>query len=270
MLAGDHPALHHAAVNYVERRHLHGPSGHSDLSPSLHSISPVPQDHTNSGDSGTGSAPTRDSQHLGVSPFTGPDGRDLYPSSFRLASAASNASHDIPTPPRRHSPDLAVAVAELYSACNRNVSIGDMWINLLSGRTRTNRSVNWKKMFQRIDHRRFTSFGLVHGLLRRVHNYPLLVDRPALSEIEKNLLRATEIEQHHLTRERSRGASQRFHQQPNPIDDRKATLMASSLMDGMHCDDEIVCKVGRPLTEVFDLLPKQHIVCTYAPGVIYC
>ena len=39
---------------------------------------------------------------------------------------------------------------------------------------------------------------------------------------------------------------------------------AASLMDGMHCDDEIVCAVARPFDEVVAMFPKNSIVSVFA------
>mmetsp|Transcript_6054 Transcript_6054/g.11477 ORF Transcript_6054/g.11477 Transcript_6054/m.11477 type:complete len:1004 (-) Transcript_6054:21-3032(-) len=35
--------------------------------------------------------------------------------------------------------------------------------------------IDWKEVFNYFDHRRFATFGIIHGLIRRVHEYPIVV-----------------------------------------------------------------------------------------------
>jgi Nitrogen permease regulator 2. len=36
-------------------------------------------------------------------------------------------------------------------------------------------TIDWKEVFNHFDHRRFVTFGIVHGLMRRVHEYPIVI-----------------------------------------------------------------------------------------------
>jgi hypothetical protein len=35
-------------------------------------------------------------------------------------------------------------------------------------------------------------------------------------------------------------------------------------MDGQHCDDAIVCEMGKPLEDLVDLVGKEDVVSLYA------
>ena len=100
------------------------------------------------------------------------------------------------------------AISQIYSMCNRNQSFGEMLLAKVEGETgsvdganeknvssnladspdakkldqqqATGRDtcglaakIDWEMAFDFFDHRRLITFGLVHGLIRRVHQYPL-------------------------------------------------------------------------------------------------
>jgi hypothetical protein len=131
---------------------------------------------------------------------------------------------------------------------------------------------------------------LVHGLLQRMHCYPMVL-HSTFDEEERQLLSATTPEADTigasyefptLSRERSvrsaSAGSQSRHQQAtpavrqaptNPRDDRKTALRVAHLMDGTRCDDEIVSVIGRPLEELLEMVHDRSVACTYAPGIHY-
>mmetsp|Transcript_10131 Transcript_10131/g.16596 ORF Transcript_10131/g.16596 Transcript_10131/m.16596 type:complete len:289 (-) Transcript_10131:73-939(-) len=92
------------------------------------------------------------------------------------------------------------ALAQLYSSCSRNQSFGEMLLAKIENQTDpspsvdhvndnvkngnqqhgtkgdkvvNDTSIDWKMVFDYFDHRRLITFGLVRGLIRRVHQYPL-------------------------------------------------------------------------------------------------
>jgi hypothetical protein len=182
---------------------------------------------------------------------------------LKAAPASSNYSHEIPPAAsyrREEYTETKAAIAELYCACNRSNSVGDLWITLVSGRplSGTNLSIDWRQMFKVIDHRRFTLFGVVHGLLRRVHNFPLLVDQQFGSGSRRSLLGAQEFGTRRKY-DRSRTRSER-----NLEDKRQIALRVASMMDGRHCDDELVCVFQQPLDDLLELVEGKRVVHVYA------
>jgi len=41
------------------------------------------------------------------------------------------------------------------------------------GNTNDSETIDWKEVFECLDHRRFATFGVIHGLIQRVHQYPI-------------------------------------------------------------------------------------------------
>ena len=157
--------------------------------------------------------------------------------------------------------DVKVAVAELYSVCHRGTSIGDLVCTLISGVLPPGMpaTVNWKKMLHLMDLRRFASFGQVHGLLRRVHDYPVLLDGDAVVRND------SETSNFSLLGTASQGRSNSYSRSDSTGDDpRSLRLRLSSLMNGRHCDDELVCTLERPYEDLLNLLPKDNVVHVFA------
>jgi len=44
------------------------------------------------------------------------------------------------------------------------------------GNTNDSETIDWKEVFECLDHRRFATFGVIHGLIQRVHQYPISCD----------------------------------------------------------------------------------------------
>lgn len=148
--------------------------------------------------------------------------------------------------------EIKQAIAEFYCLCNRRTSIGDIWISLLSqSRSRRRKSsVDWKKCFQVLDHRRLITFGVVHELIKRVHNFPLLLNRYSLDTYES--LSEDKI-RHFARNDLHRGEDLRY-----------IKSKAASMMDGRHCDDEIVSACDRSIEEVYNLFNDADIISVFA------
>lgn len=268
-------------------------------------------------------------------------------SNFRFAMMAVNsldreAAHTSRQSEENH--NLKSSLAELYCACNRNVSFGDLWMALTAespakssssshanahpttvagGKQRsvqnqqdsytvldtseknevivaspmeailiasmkrrrsvsvseeptttssssnnnsstTNKSSmshsNWRSTFMDFDHRRFITFGIVHGLLVRIHAYPYY-SGPTFPE--KRLptqdlssaptgavdLSATESStsfRHPINFGHEMKESKNF----------QLAKAAAAAMDGTRCDDELVCKFELPMEKIADLVEK--------------
>jgi hypothetical protein len=190
-----------------------------------------------------------------ASPTNSPSENHLSSSRFGPSSFSHADIHILPSHRRLEYHDVKIAVAELYVACHRGVSIGDLWIALVSGDLPPGMpaTVNWKKMFQLIDHRRFTSFGMVHGLLKRVHDYPMLIDNSFGKESAGNLT------QHYFL---DREGVQPFSRVQE--DERILRRRVAAAMDGRHCEDDLVCTFERPYEDLLALFPVNKIVHLFA------
>ena len=176
-------------------------------------------------------------------------------------SLGSRTHHE---PDRRrtaHFGEVKSALRELYLMCQRGASIGDIWIKVLtSDPPRTRSAIDWKYMFQTIDNRRFTSFGIVHGLIRRVHVFPLLLDTNITDSQRHRLLnREADAKDGLLGQNRRR-------QWPQADEEQSLRLRVAKMMDGQHCDDELVCTFDKPLSELSGMMEDQTVVYVLAPS----
>jgi hypothetical protein len=127
--------------------------------------------------------------------------------------------------------------------------------------------IDWKEAFDVLDHRRCMIFGVVHGLLRRVHNFPVAV----VSKKGGIYPEATQANDptYASTGMQKRGVTFRSTDSSNG---RKASSSLASLiadmMDGSKSDDELVCKFERPMDELIDLVEGfgKKVVSIYAPA----
>jgi hypothetical protein len=238
---------------------------------------------------------------------------------------------------------LKSALAELYCACNRNLSFGDLWLSLTAdlppsllmplmnnnrtfsgmhrGSTmssnfqrnagtrrdsvtemdmsendavafspieaslldamRNSRPVttvtlntadkgkspsppNWKEIFKEFDHRRFISFGVVHGLLVRVHSYPFFSgtfpERRSDAWNNSSVIILSESTSRQPINFRNEMAEERSFQ---------LAKLAAAAMDGTKCDDELVCKFEQPfkkLVGVVEQFSGKKVIQVYATG----
>jgi len=111
-----------------------------------------------------------------------------------------------------------------------DASPNDYYLERLK-RKRGCNSINWGSIFESFDHRRFVSFGLVNGLLERVHNYPLLLYHGTSARPLRN------------------GSNERSW--PSIVHD------VAKRMDGVHCDDHIVSLFQQPFQELIELVEKE-------------
>eukprot|EP00977_Amphora_coffeiformis_P028351 scaffold34936_cov176-Amphora_coffeaeformis.AAC.1 len=172
--------------------------------------------------------------------------------------------------------NVRTALAELYNACSRAESIGDLWLSILAGEKLPHvTSLNWRKMFSLIDHRRFATFGVVHGLLRRVHNFPMYRGSPTTSHPlpDIGLSLGGGLHEHqpppHVPPPPSFFGSDRFVRYTSTESTTRTSLPLSASqvaarMDGNHCDDALVCEFGKPLEELMDLVGKDKVISLYA------
>jgi nitrogen permease regulator 2-like protein len=176
--------------------------------------------------------------------------------------------------------EIQNALVEFYASCHRDIPIGEVWIALITKRqqptandvSNTGPTIHWKKVFRLIDHRRLITFGLIHGYIRRFHNFPLLVhhnknsmdDDPSTPKYS-NIQRPKSASSHDRIARGSSHSSYSHHMKSEQAIRRtQSKQRAATLMDGMHCDDEIVCTVEMPFDEILNMFPKNSVVSVYA------
>lgn len=232
---------------------------------------------------------------------------------------------------QRHQDDrkqLKAALSELYCACNRNLSFGDLWLSLttelptsldvptlnnsahrgtssasnyrrsrldslteydmseneavafspmetsylesvrsrpavvdekgnanqingkMSVSSSTSSPTNWNAIFKEFDHRRFVTFGVINGLLSRVHSYPFFPgsfpERRKISLLDSNSSLVIPPE------------SARLHKRRESAEEKSFQLAKSiaAMMDGTRFDDELVCTFEKPFNQLVELVEK--------------
>lgn len=187
---------------------------------------------------------------------------------------------------------LLGALAELYCACNRNLSFGDLWLSLTSdspnegstsstssssrirptlspNNNNNNNNWNWNEIFGEFDHRRFFTFGVIQGLLVRVHSYPYYTGPPFPQKNGAAGAAGPTMQQ------QQQGGRQQQHQQLiNPggtpmmsvhqhlkhqVNEERRFQQArrvAALMDGTHCDDRLVSMFEMPFNQLVDLVER--------------
>ncbi|KAI2504101.1 Nitrogen permease regulator 2 [Fragilaria crotonensis] len=115
-----------------------------------------------------------------------------------------------------------VALAELYNSFDGNETLAGVFCQKVKEATQPDdtktRRLEWKSILSEIDHRRFVTFGIIHGLIKRVHNYPFAVVLNKRNGTHKD----------------------------------KAYQVASQ-MNGRTCDDALVSEFERPIGELIQL-----------------
>lgn len=124
--------------------------------------------------------------------------------------------------------------------------------------TNGQKTMDWNDFFKRFDHRRFLTFGVIHGLLKRIHNYPYFPGVfPERNVVAPNDASVKSDLRHNLKTE--------FVEEKSYVLARKI----ASLMDGAHCDDELVCMFEKPFNQLVELVEKfggRKIVSVFAPS----
>ena len=165
-----------------------------------------------------------------------------------------------------------------------------MHLEALRNRASGGTSIDWAAAFHRFDHRRFASFGVVHGLLVRVHNYPYFPG--VFPEIDAPFCDAssvkTPVARNNAHEEDTSNGSDSPAITPDQKSQRRSSLgmrnsengfengtkasfllarKVASLMDGTRCDDELVCQFEKPFKDLVELVEKygkQKVVSVYA------
>ena len=119
---------------------------------------------------------------------------------------------------------------------------------------------DWTEVFEFMDHRRFATFGVVHGLLRRVHSYPRAIESSGTKDVAEQPKQVSLKENENSNKQRyifQQGSGQ-------------PTVMASrvaAMMDGTKCDDELACKFEKPIDELIEIVEasgKRKVISIYS------
>lgn len=336
MLAGHEASLLQDAAEYVMKRPIISTIQTTAAPPYSNLMAPISppsasptatlQENFVKPSTGSPGSPTPSSYPPGLGENVAAAPSNLLGSSFRLgymASYQSREPHLLGTLKREEQRALKAALAELYCAFNRNLSFGDVWIALASGKGRSQSidklnerdkpssnntgnsdnhahgseqreskngtqrppsytrmtstemsvsdespdnldpedmspreyyferlrkksscaTIDWGQVFETFDHRRFVSFGLVNGLLHRLHNYPCVLET-TLNDHRK--------EDNWPPNEAS------FRRQDLMEDPERLARHVLAMMDGAHCDDDIVSTFEKPITELIELVEEHQ------------
>jgi hypothetical protein len=202
---------------------------------------------------------------------------------------------------KTHPRSMMKALSILYVSCQRNLTIGDVWIRKLvsntdskdqSSRKNSNSRIDWKEVFENFDNIRFVTFGIIHGLIRRLHEYPLALenldndDKVSVSHctvgdgesddgsfsltdhIDKQYSPSYRHQLNTFPPLQPKRPTSKFRRNSRGINEYELAHKVASIMDGQHCDDEISCMFQRPVSDLKDLVrskAKKQIVSIYIP-----
>jgi hypothetical protein len=136
----------------------------------------------------------------------------------------------------------------LESLRYRSSSVTDEHKNNNTGKIPSSSSpinINWNEIFKEFDHRRFITFGVVNGLLIRVHSYPFFLGPfPERRRFTASLVLPPE--------------STRLHVNKNTIEEKNFHFAkaVANMMDGTRFDDELVCAFEKPFNQLVELVEK--------------
>ena len=138
---------------------------------------------------------------------------------------------------------------------------------------------DWKDFFNRIDHRRFCTFGMLHGWIVRIHCYPCFPypfpQAPTTTTHSGSFFHNTP-----MTTTTTTGNGLADNSKYKTVEDHATTTttsssneyalarMAASMMDGTRCDDELACALETPIAKLIKLVEKHgrphSVICLYA------
>jgi Nitrogen permease regulator 2 len=136
--------------------------------------------------------------------------------------------------------------------------------------TKHRSKTNWNQIFAKFDHRRFFTFGIVHGLLVRVHDYPYFAGpfpTKRASTINFNHSSSSSLIQQNSYSLNSASAMASFSEsirkqkkmmKEESMEEKRFEMAktVASMMDGTRCDDELTCLFERPFKQLVEMVEK--------------
>jgi hypothetical protein len=137
--------------------------------------------------------------------------------------------------------------------------------------TKSKSRINWHSVFNKFDHRRFFTFGIVHGLLVRVHAYPYFTgifptrraSKMKFSHSSSSSLIAQQNSYSLNSVSAMASLSESIRKQKKQMKQEEAeekrfqtAKAAAHMMDGTRCDDELACLFERPHKQLVDMVEK--------------
>lgn len=164
---------------------------------------------------------------------------------------------------------LKNALAMFYCSCERNKSFGDILIEKVTEsfatKSPTHHDIPWKDVFDRIDLHRFITFGVIYGLIRRIHEIPYVLDREFCPyTVEPTVTLEDALED--VTLDKPKQSNTRSKRSNNDHDLRLAFQIESDI-NGMKCDDELSCMYNMPLQRLMELVRffvKKEVITVYS------
>ena len=124
---------------------------------------------------------------------------------------------------------LKSMLKDLYTAFHRNTTVSEVLIN------------KWNKnYFELFDHRRFITFGVLNGWLKRIHCFPIVYDAIINNCNDNNNVVEQKVN------------DKKNNSNNNTVDPFIQQVI--SFMDGTKCDDELSCFFQMPFTKLIDLV----------------
>lgn len=134
--------------------------------------------------------------------------------------------------------------------------------------------LNWNEFFTRIDHRRLVTFGLIHGIIVRIHCYPCFpfafpdpstTFSPLMASVEATA--GSDGKTNDATAGSTANVTTSHASSSSRGEEYQLAKLAASLMDGTRCDDELACTLEIPfrrLVEMVEMYGKRKVICLYA------
>jgi hypothetical protein len=226
----------------------------------------------------------------------------VSPQQMAQKISTSMHSHNImPTLSKQDKESMLIALSILYTSCNRGQTLGEIIMEKLkaikqSVNDKTSKlrpkittsslgshesfdsnsnvihKIDWKETFSMLDFRRFITFGVIHGLIHRVHEFPYILDNGTQSyDINSNDHPSSMMESNDLKKKKRNNQSNLSLRSDSAAKSSHSMLtLAKNIalaMDGTRCDDELACMFEREMKELKQIVKKysnKEILSVYS------
>jgi nitrogen permease regulator 2-like protein len=195
----------------------------------------------------------------------------------------------MPTQAKQDKESILIAISILYTSCNRGQTLADIIMKKLKtssqsehdktskkrskittsslgshesldSNTSVAQKIDWKETFSMLDFRRFITFGVIHGLIHRVHEFPFAIDNGAqLCDIESDDYPSLMTESDDLKNQKHIPSHSSVRSDSTLKSSHGMLTLAKKIalaMDGTRCDDELACMFEREMKELKQIVKK--------------